>query len=293
MPRRHFERPRPVVPSSTKEVFLVSDELVVATVAPQAVHSTSALGSTVMRSRQFERPGALHVPAKDREVVLACGSAGSCESSSPMWGEQFSPGSWGGASGASSQSSPRVHRRPAHPQRVASSPQVCAQLDKDENNSSSSSLAQLAQDDDGERANASSAAQVTGCGSERTSERARSTSIIRQRLGSHLARAATHVGGDLEIDREQRHVSFCADRAGGVEVVQFTVDDGPSPETKRGPRRVFGGELQSHVAGGRAVMVEVRNAGTIGHCQAGHANLERLAPSLIRNHGDLAARAPR
>merc|ERR1712048_418218 len=73
-------------------------------------------------------------------------------------------------------------------------------------------------------------------------ERSRSTSILKGRLGNHSVRA--HATNEVLMEDRDRHVSFCAER--GVEVVQFSVDHS-LPSTTRGPRRVFGGELQAHM----------------------------------------------
>lgn len=76
--------------------------------------------------------------------------------------------------------------------------------------------------------------------------RGRSTSILRG--PAHSIRASRAALDD------ERHVSFVG--SGGVEVVQFNVDDhyGQLPNTTRAPRRIFGGELQSHLlaSGGAA-----------------------------------------
>lgn len=90
--------------------------------------------------------------------------------------------------------------------------------------SSSSACAAL---DDGEFAAAAYGALFT--------ERA---SILRARIGSHLLRPT-------EAERPaSRHV--CWNQDAPVEVVQFCVEQ-PMPNTTRGPRRVFGGELQAQM----------------------------------------------
>lgn len=52
----------------------------------------------------------------------------------------------------------------------------------------------------------------------------------------------------LPFEERGRHVSFCGGANGGVEVVQFAVEEEFAGSTTRGPRRIFGGELQSYKA---------------------------------------------
>eukprot|EP00440_Ansanella_granifera_P036736 gb/GFBE01039850.1/.p1 GENE.gb/GFBE01039850.1/~~gb/GFBE01039850.1/.p1 ORF type:complete len:608 (+),score=66.25 gb/GFBE01039850.1/:1-1824(+) len=80
-------------------------------------------------------------------------------------------------------------------------------------------------------------------------ERSQSSSIIR-RVG---------LRGEAEDDKKGRTVSFCADTP--VEVVQFSVDDNPT--TTRGPRRLFGGELQASTGATAAVATPPTPVGSI------------------------------
>lgn len=71
-------------------------------------------------------------------------------------------------------------------------------------------------------------------------ERTRSTSILRGRLGGHLARAAASQHAEYSSAGDgERHVSFQA----AEEVRQFCVAESV-PNTTRVSRRVFGGDLQ-------------------------------------------------
>mmetsp|Transcript_49623 Transcript_49623/g.78924 ORF Transcript_49623/g.78924 Transcript_49623/m.78924 type:complete len:527 (+) Transcript_49623:182-1762(+) len=87
-------------------------------------------------------------------------------------------------------------------------------------------------------------------GSTSSAERTRSTSILRGRLGSHLARAAASQHAECASVESERHVSFHT----AEEVRQFSVVD-TAPSTTRVSRRVFGGDLQVVLGSGSSTAI--------------------------------------